>query len=263
MKAAFQRGLIWLLKWRNALLALRGCDETLRHAMRSAGATWDHVLHLPTRRAGAAGLDESGGLLLQSRQQRWVPGIHRQEVKSLGLIMAGKNSLLPPNVKVKFLISLLLWSHHWRPLGSQHHHQMHWGVTAVPMQGPPGSTQKPQGGETRRAVLAGGLWKAHATGTACSFLILYRWKGNLAPRMKYWFLVKKIIGASYHFKYFNLSSAFCTSSHTSAVKRLLQSDKILFTRSYIFIYQGEDSQKGFWADTNAGTVRQRLWEQLV
>lgn len=103
------------VKWRNTLLALRGCDETLRPVMRSAGAAGDHVLHLPTRRAGAAGPDESGGLLLQPRHQQWVPDIHRQEVERLGLIMAWKNDLLTPNIKVMFWISLLLWSHHWGP----------------------------------------------------------------------------------------------------------------------------------------------------
>lgn len=98
---------------RDALPALRGCGETLRGLMRWTGAARGHILRYPTRRAGVAGLVESGGLLLQSRHQCWVLGVHG--------LCAGQN-LLPPKVTVMFLTSHLLCFHHcpWRQLGSQH-----------------------------------------------------------------------------------------------------------------------------------------------
>lgn len=170
MKAAFQKKTdLTSVKWRNALLALRGCDETLRHVLRSSGAAWDHVLHLPTRRAGAAGLDESRALLLPSRHQQQVPGIHRQELKSLGLIVAVKNFLFPPNVKVTSLISLLLWSitgaaelSALSPDASSSCCSAH----AAPTWEHPESA----GWWDTVRVFAEGLWKAHATGIAWSFL---------------------------------------------------------------------------------------------
>lgn len=161
------------MKWRKALPALRGCDETLSHVLRTSGAAWDHVLHLPTRRAGAAGLGESGELLLPSRQQQWVPGIHRQELKSLGLIIAGKNSLFPPNIKVMLLISLLLWSHHWGP----------WALSTVNALS--SSCRAPGAPRIRRVVdtecACWGLMKGTYNRSSLFLCHLYRWKCNLPP----------------------------------------------------------------------------------
>lgn len=50
--------------------------------MRWAGAAQDHVLHHPTRRAGAAGLVEAGGSSLQQ-----VLGAHGQAAESLCFVI--------------------------------------------------------------------------------------------------------------------------------------------------------------------------------
>lgn len=255
------------VKLRDALPALKGCDETLRCVLRRAGAARDDVLHHPTRRAGVAGLVESGGLSLQPRHQQQVLGIHGQAAESLCLIMAGQNSLLPRNIMVMFLTPLLLWSHHcpWRHLGSQHRPPDVLRSDCSTHAGTHLRAPRNSGVVRHRQLCLLRIYKRHMQQEQpLPFSSLIGSKSNLAPRTKSWFSVKKFIGASYHFKYFNLSAVFCTTCHTSNVpKRLVQSDMALFTRSYIFICWREDSQKGFWADTNVWTVKQRLLRQLV
>lgn len=118
--------------------------------------------------------------------QQWVPGLHRQEVKSLGLIMAGKNSLFPPNIKVMFLISLLLWSHHWGTWALSIMTRCTEQLRHCPCSTPPGNIQKQRGGETQRVCLLR-VYERHCNRNSLFLSHLNRRKCYLAPRMKYWF----------------------------------------------------------------------------
>lgn len=107
----------------------------------------------------------------------------RREVKSLGLIMAGENSLFPPNIEVGFLISPLLWSQHWGP----------WALSTISSCSAHAESHlgAPRNREEVRNTECAcwGFVKGTCNRNSLFLSHLYRWKCNLASRMKYWFLV--------------------------------------------------------------------------